>query len=92
MSFSATPLGDKLAVDPYRGETGMLEVGPGGRAITDLGIAGQLTLRTGVTIALGENVPQALGGMLRRFPLPIGDYERCRFSRRATGGSGSAAA
>jgi hypothetical protein len=93
VSFSATPLGDKLAVDPYHGETGMLEVGPGGRAITDLGIAGQLTSRAGITIALGENLPQAPGGMLRRYPLPVGDYAmpfftarhgRLRFSGRMT--------
>jgi hypothetical protein len=93
VSFSASPLGDKLAVDPYHGETGMLEVGPGGRAITDLGLAGQLTSRTGITIALGENVPQTPDGMLRRYPLPIGDYAmpfftarhgRLRFSGRTT--------
>jgi hypothetical protein len=82
VSFSATPLGDKLAVDPYHGETGVLEVGSGGRAITELGIAGQLTSRTGTTIALGENVPQAPDGMLRRYPLPIGDYAMSFFTAR----------
>jgi hypothetical protein len=93
VSFTASPLGDKLSIEPYRGETGVLEVVSGGRAITELGITGQLTSSKGVMLALGEGMPQGPGDMPRRYTLPVGDYTlpsftarhgRLRFSGRMT--------
>jgi hypothetical protein len=81
VSFSAAPTGSKLIVTPYRGETGVLEIGPGGRAITELGITGQLASRTGVMIALAETAPQGRD-MPRRYCLPVGDYKLPFFTAR----------
>jgi hypothetical protein len=73
VSLSATPLGDKLTVEPYQGDLGVLEVGPGGRAVTELGIAGQIVSESGITVALGEN--WAANAMDRRYSVPVGDYK-----------------
>ena len=100
VTLSASPLGDKLTVEPYRGETGILEIGAGGRAITDLGITGQLVSRTGVMVALAEG-PLTGEAMARRCPLPVGDYTlpaftakhgRLRFSGRMAANSGGSSA
>jgi hypothetical protein len=107
VSVSTTPLGDTLTIEPYRGDKGVLEIGPGGRTITELGLAGQLTSRTettwlgstpGVLSPLPERLP-------RRYTLPVGDYGlpsltaqygRVRFSARTASvrapGSGSSSA
>jgi hypothetical protein len=82
VSFSASPTGDKLTVEPYRGEIGLLEVGSGGRAITELGIAGQLTSRTGVMIALSGTLSQGQEVMPRSYSLPVGDYTLPYFTAR----------
>jgi hypothetical protein len=78
VSFSASPLGDKLTMTPYRGDLGVLEVGSGGRAITELGITGLITSRAGTTVPLGamEFPPAA---MPRRYRLPVGDYTLTAF-------------
>jgi len=73
VTISATPLGDKLTIQLYRGPSGVLEVGPGGRAITDLGVAGQFVSRTAM-IALGGSTPLAPEKLARRHVLPVGDY------------------
>ncbi|MGA2032405.1 MAG: hypothetical protein ABSG68_09130 [Thermoguttaceae bacterium] len=41
-SLSATPTGDKLLVKPYRGQLGVLEIGPGNRKIKGLAMEGTL--------------------------------------------------
>jgi hypothetical protein len=71
--LSATPRGDQLTIAPYRGETGMLEVGPGGRAITRLGVSGQVASKT-ISVPLGGPVPQNAEPLPRRYKLPVGDY------------------
>lgn len=91
-SISTTPSGDKLTIEPYRGDTGVLEIGPGGRAITEMGLAGTLASRRGTPLMgtrLGSYpLPASLP---RRYTLPVGDYTltsvtaqygRLRFSGR----------
>ena len=74
VAMSATPLGDKLTVEPYRGELGVLKVGPGGRPITELGITGQLVSSKGVMIAMGDAYSPGSAAMPRQYSLPVGDY------------------
>ena len=90
LASSATPLGDKLTVGPYQGPTGVLEVGPGGRAITELGLAGGLMSRTAL-VTLGDLRASPTQPLTRRYTLPVGDYlpamlmvqyGRLRFSAR----------
>jgi hypothetical protein len=78
VSFSATPLGDKLTMTPYRGDLGVLEVGSGGRAITELGIAGLITSRAGTMVPL-EPMKFPPSAMPRRYRLPVGDYTLTAF-------------
>lgn len=74
ITVSATPLGDKLTIQPYSGEVGVLEVGPGGRAITRLGLAGTLVSKTGGSLAVGEPTPLSPELLPWRYRLPVGDY------------------
>ena len=92
-SLSAAPLGDKLTVAPYLGETGVLEIGAGGRAITNMGLAATFVSRTGVTIAARDSTSPTTDTLPRRFVLPVGDYSlpafmaqqgRLRFAGRMT--------
>ena len=53
----------------------MLELGPGGRPVTDLGLSGQLVSQSGVMIALGEGTPPNSDAMPRRYSVPVGDYK-----------------
>jgi hypothetical protein len=92
VSISTTPLGDTLTIEPYRGETGILELGSGGRAITAMGLAGTLMSRTGTTLLGSRLGSYPLPATLpRRYTLPVGDYTlpsltaqygRLRFSGR----------
>jgi hypothetical protein len=89
VSVSASPLGDTLTIEPYRGETGVLELGAGGRAITQMGFAAYLMSAAG-TAPLSRASPDA-DFLPRRYTLPVGDYRlsnlvaqygRLRFSGR----------
>lgn len=89
---SASPLGDKLTIAPYRGEFGVLELGAGGRAITEFGLVGELYGRT-MTVPLGPPRYVAPENFPRRYKVPVGDYlmptltaqyGRLRFSARMT--------
>jgi hypothetical protein len=72
--ISTTPTGDKLTVAPYRGDSGLLKVGPGDRpGIEKLGISGmlrseQMLLPVGDigTLPPVENLPE--------HKIPVGDY------------------
>lgn len=91
-SISTTPLGDKLIIEPYRGDTGFLEIGPGGRAITEMGLAGTLVPQTGTPLMATRLSSYPFPATLpRRYTLPVGDYTlpsltaqygRLRFSGR----------
>ncbi len=73
-TLSASPMGDKLTLQPYRGDTGIVEVGPGGRTITDLGIVGTLVSKQG-TVPLGEPTLVPPKTLPRRYQVPVGDYQ-----------------
>jgi hypothetical protein len=70
---SASPTGDRLTIAPYRGDFGVLEIGSGGRAITELGIVGTLASRT-TMVALGDPRLSGAVELPRRFELPVGEY------------------
>ena len=91
LSTSASPLGDKLTISPYRGDVGVLELGPGGRPITDLGITGLLIGRH-MMVPLGDSYYAAAEQLASRHTVPVGDYVlpyltarygRLRFSARS---------
>lgn len=69
---SASPTGDQLTIAPYRGEFGVLEVGPGGRTITGLGLSGRFASRTAL-VTFGDSLSQG-AELPRRFELPVGEY------------------
>lgn len=73
ITTSTTPTGDQLTIAPYSGDLGVLEVGPGGRAITELGVVGRLASR-GAIVAVGDARLAQAGELPRRFELPVGEY------------------
>lgn len=92
--ISTTPLGDKLTIEPYPGDTGVLELVSGGRAITELGLTGTLLSSTGST-SLGGRLNAYGQALPRRYTLPVGDYAlpslvaqygRLRFNARIAAG------
>jgi len=101
VSISTTPVGETLTIEPYRGDTGVLEIVSGGRAITELGLMGTLASSAGST-TLGNRL-SAYGvspTLPRRYTLPVGDYAlpsltaqygRLRFSARRSTSTASPA-
>ena len=73
LTISASPLGDKLTIAPYAGDYGLLEIGAGGRAITEFGATGQL-VGTRAMVPLGDPNALAPEKFPRRYTLPVGDY------------------
>jgi hypothetical protein len=84
-SFSATPDGDQLTVHPYRGELGVLEIGPGKREFKD---GDKLTfyggLRSKKTAVPAGDASQPARGVspTRQCKLPVGDYEATHLTLR----------
>lgn len=72
--FSTTPKGDQLTVTPYRGEFGLLEVGPGGRNVKDVGMSGVVFSDTSALLSLGKADFGPNPEKSRQFRLPVGDY------------------
>jgi hypothetical protein len=74
--ISATPTGDKLIVTPYRGESGVLEVGAGARDVEKLGAIGMFISERPSLLTLGEfgALPSPDVEKPRRHRLPVGDY------------------
>lgn len=70
---AASATGDQLTIAPYRGDLGILEIGPGGRAITELGIAGMLAARDTI-VMLGDSQLGGQAVLPRRLELPVGEY------------------
>jgi len=76
---TATPLGDKVTVKPYRGDVGILKIGAGGRDIKQMGMRGSLSSKT---MAIGlksrtkgeqaEKTPDV--EYAEEYELPVGDY------------------
>jgi hypothetical protein len=77
ISIAASPLGDTLTIEPYRGDTGVLEIGAGGRAITEMGFAGFLMSAVGMTPLSQTDTFADL--LPRRYTLPVGDYGLPKF-------------
>lgn len=80
-ALSATPTGDQLTVKPYRGDFGVLEIGPGKREIKDEKKLG--------AVALLASDKQAIVGKFqfpvpeekpRQIRLPVGDYVPIRMA------------
>jgi hypothetical protein len=77
-TFSATPLGDELIVKPYQGDYGVLRVGPGGRAITKLGMLGELVSKDMLVTAGNVTAVTFPAEFPREHRLPVGDYTPLR--------------
>jgi hypothetical protein len=73
LTVSASPLGDKLTIAPYKGDFGVLEIGPGGRAITECGAVGQLVGRERM-VPLGTTSFAAPEKLPRTYKVPVGQY------------------
>lgn len=73
--LSTTPLGDKLFVEPYTGDMGLLTAGAGGREVKELGMSGSLEssdscLQVGPVKEGEMESPQSVS----EWALPAGDY------------------
>lgn len=71
--FSAAPAGNKLMVQPYDGDFGTFEVGPGGRDIRKMGIRGSLFSRD-IAVAVGGNLEAGWPRETWHSRVPVGDY------------------
>jgi len=74
-TISATPLGDKVAVNPYRGAFGVFKIGPGDRKLKEFGFQGSFRSET---TAIGMGPDRASPGTavkkMSECKLPVGDY------------------
>jgi hypothetical protein len=72
--ISATPTGDRLTVGPYRGEYGLLKVGPGERQnIERLGVSGVLYSEQ-MMLPLGDVVSMPPAETSPEHKIPVGEY------------------
>ena len=71
--FSASPTGEELRVHPYQGDLGTFEIGPGGRAIDKLSVAGSLEAKE-LAVAVGGDFENGSPKPARRCQIPVGDY------------------
>ena len=72
-TFSASPTGDELTVHPYRGDLGTFEIGPGGRTLDKMTVAGSLEGEERA-VAVGGDVVDGSPKAARSCQLPVGDY------------------
>lgn len=75
-SLSVSPTGDTLHVRRYRGELGILRIGPGNRQITEVGMSGSLASEKHAGVPIGR-LPCADDYYLwdvRECEVPVGDY------------------
>ena len=71
-TFSASPEG-LLTVQPYQGNLGIFEPGPGTRALTNFTVNGSFQGRSR-TVAVGGDIQNGRPVEVRRCELPVGDY------------------
>jgi hypothetical protein len=77
---TATPLGDKLIVKPYRGDFGVIRMGAGGRNTREMGLQGSLDSKTmivSVTAArqtLPKDHQEFMQGFVKEYDVPVGEY------------------
>jgi hypothetical protein len=73
-TISATPSGDKLTVQCYSGDRGVLEVSKGKRDIKEIGMAGLLQSK-GSYLPLGDfSYMPTEKSKIAKYRLPVGDY------------------
>jgi hypothetical protein len=73
--LSATPLGDKLTVRPYRGDFGVVKIGPGGRKIKDFSFEGSFASETmSLALAPDASPSQRNREKSQEYRVPVGDY------------------
>jgi hypothetical protein len=62
----ATPLGDQLIVEPYRGDVGVLIVGPGGRNVKKITVNGSLRSETmEIDLSPNSTTKEILSGVIK---------------------------
>ncbi len=71
--ISTTPEGDRLFVEPYRGDLGKLAVGSGRKFVRDKGLRGQL-LGPDMNVQVGRQVKDGRTKPVRSCTVPVGDY------------------
>jgi hypothetical protein len=69
----ATPLGDKLIVEPYRGDYGVFSLGPGNRKLENFSIRGGSLYSEKMDFSLSLSLLNQLFPA-REFRVPVGDY------------------
>jgi hypothetical protein len=72
-AFSATPTGEELTVQPYQGDLGTFEIGPGGRTLDPLTVVGSLAAKD-LAVAVGGWMEDGSSKTERRCQIPVGDY------------------
>ena len=73
--LSATPLGDKLTVRPYRGDFGIVRIGPGPRKIKDYSFNVSLASETtSLAVVADSGSSQRNREESREYGVPVGDY------------------
>jgi len=72
-SLSSAPLGDKLKVEEYRGDMGLVQIGPGGRNIKDMSLSGSFRSATAALVDM-EAARTAQQKKVRECIIPVGDY------------------
>ena len=72
-TVSASPTGEQLTVRPYHGDLGTFTIGPGGRTITNLSVAGSLEARE-LAVPVGGDLEGGSPKPAARCELPVGDY------------------
>jgi hypothetical protein len=82
--FSATPEGDKLFVHRYDGPLGTLEIGAGGRSVTEMSLGGSVSAQ-GTAVLIADELDSGGSQAVRSCRLPAGDY--CPGFLNATYGS-----
>jgi hypothetical protein len=71
--FSATPIGDRLSVRPYRGPMGTLKIGAGPRKLDRMTLHGSLESSDRI-VAVGSNLEMEQLKPAAHAELPVGDY------------------
>jgi hypothetical protein len=69
----ATPPGDKLTVEMYRGPFGVFKVGPGDRKVKDIGFQGSF-YGPKAFLNMGPSRTNPAAKMMTECKLPVGDY------------------
>jgi len=72
-SFSTTPKGDKLFVNPYNGDLGIFEIGAGNRKIDNMFVSGCLVSEN-TMIPIGSEIPGGLPVKTKQCKIPVGEY------------------